>query len=305
MSLDQVTVFGGTGFLGRRIARAFVDLGHVVRVASRHLDPAGCRADPTGNRLQFIHGDVCNQDSVAAAVEGSAIVVNAISLYRETGSLSFRAIHVEAAARVARLAREAGAEKLFHISGIGADAASTSPYVRSRGEGEMAVRQAFPAATLIRPAVMFGENDALVVPLARILRRAPVFALFGRGATRLQPVHVGDVAAAVARATDAPRPIYEFGGPRVLSYRALIELICRALGRSPLLVPLPFAAWSSLAFLAERLPRAPITRDQVELMRHDNVASADQPGLANLVIAPTSLEETLPHILEPLSRPPR
>lgn len=296
MADRPIAVFGGTGFLGRRVVRRLLEAGLSVRVASRHPQQATALF-PAAPLLQSVAADIGDRDETATALQGAGGVVNAVSLYVQRGGATFRSVHVEAAGRLAQLAGEAGVERLVQISGIGADASSTSPYIRSRGEGEAAVLAAFPGASIIRPAVMFGEDDALIVPLARMLRRLPVFALFGGGETRLQPAWVEDVAAAVARAAEAPLPVSELAGPQVLSFRQLVEMICRAIGRRPLLMPLPFEAWQPLAWLAERLPEPPITRNQVELMRHDNIASGTAPGFAELGMAPRPLRELLPSIL--------
>jgi uncharacterized protein YbjT (DUF2867 family) len=223
-----------------------------------------------------------------------------VSLYVESGQQTFHSVCVTGAARVARLAREAGVKHLIHVSRIGSDAGSASSYIRSRRQGEKVVRDAFPAATLIRPSVMFGRGDAFVGPVARMLRRLPVFPLFGRGQTKLQPAHVEDVAEAIARAieTTPSRMCYELGGPRIYPYRSLLEVIARHLRRKPLLVPTPFGLWHALASVAEMLPQPPITRNQVELMQIDSVASPGAPGFADLRISPTSLEDVLPEIVE-------
>ncbi len=225
--------------------------------------------------------------------------MNAVSLYAESSQQTFHFVHVTGAARVARLAREAGVERFIHVSGIGSDAGSASPYIRSRGEGERLVREAFSATTLIRPSAMFGRGDAFVTPVARMLRRLPIFPLFGRGQTQLQPAHVEDAAEAIARAmqTTQSRMRYELGGPRVYTYRSLLEVIARHLGKKPLLVPMPFALWHSLAYVAEILPQPPITRNQVELMQTDSVASPGAPGFDDLRISSTSLEDALPEIV--------
>jgi NADH dehydrogenase len=185
------------------------------------------------------------------------------------------------------------------VSGIGSDAGSTSPYIRSRGKGEKAVREAFPATTLIRPSVMFGKGDAFLIPIGRMLRRLPIFPLFGRGQTLLQPAYVEDVADAIARVMqNAQSPMcYELGGPRVYTYRSLLEVIARHLGKKPLLVPTPYGVWHALASIAEMLPEAPITRNQIELMLLDNVASPGAPGFGDLRISSTSLEDVLPAIV--------
>lgn len=288
----MVAVFGGTGFLGRRVVKHLLDRGLSVRVATRHP------RDRRGPGVEHVAADVSDEASVAAAVTGCFGVVNAVSLYVEREGATFQSVHVEAAARVARVAAAAGAERLVHLSGIGADPCSASPYVASRGRGEHAVREGFPRASLIRPAVMVGPDDAFLVPLARLLRRLPVFPLFGTGETRLQPPLVEDVAQAVAGLfdRDAPAPLYELGGPQIYTYRELVELLRRRIGARTPLLPLPFALWHALAGVAERLPRPPITRDQVDLMRFDNVVSGHFPGFADLRILPRRLDEAMAEI---------
>lgn len=260
--MKRITVFGGTGFLGRRVVGKLLERGFIIRVASRH-------PEPSTERVETVGADIADEASVRSALAGGAGAVNAVSLYVEAGARSFQAIHVEAAGRLARLARAAGLESLVHISGIGADRASTSLYIRSRGQGEAAVRAEFPGATIMRPAVMFGTGDAFLSPLAGLLRRAPVFPLFGRGATRLQPAAADDVASAVATQSSRPTddPIFELGGPDVLSYREVIRNVAAGLRRNPLLLPVPFALWRAAARAAELLPEPPITRNQVELMQ--------------------------------------
>jgi len=293
----KVTVFGGTGFLGQRVVQRLLERDFSVRIAARH--PERIAALFPDVQLDAIPTDVNDDRSVAAAVAGVEGVVNAVSLYGESGPQTFHSVHVEAATRVARLAREAGVGRLIHVSGIGADAGSASPYIRSRGKGEKAVREAFSATTLIRPSVMFGRGDAFLIPIARMLRRLPVFPLFGRGQTQLQPAYVEDVADAIARVmqnTQSPM-CYELGGPRVYTYRSLLEVIARRLDRKPFLVPMPFGLWHALASVAEMMPEPPITRNQVELMQIDNVVSLDSPGFTELQISPRSLEDALPAIL--------
>src|SRR5262249_10367125 len=185
-----------------------------------------------------------------------------------------------AAGRVAAIASRARAEKLVHVSGIGANATSTSPYIRSRGEGEAAVLRAYPSATLIRPAVMFGPDDAFLVPLLSMLRRLPVFPLFGSGETRLQPAHVEDVAEAVARILQAPmaHTIYELAGPQVYTYRELLQTTAAQAGREPLLVPFPFPLWRGIGFVSQLLPPPPITPNQVDFLELGTVLPPANPG---------------------------
>ena len=203
MSERLVTVFGGTGFLGRRIVRHLLDAGFAVRIASRHPDRAAALFSGDDRGVEPVRADVNDDASVAAAVTGALAVVNAVSLYVERGKASFHSVHVEAAGRVASLASHAGSQRLVHVSGIGADARSTSRYIRSRGAGEAAVLRAFPSANLVRPAVMFGPGDVFIVPLLKLLRQLPAFPMFGNGETRLQPAYVENVGEAVAHVAGA------------------------------------------------------------------------------------------------------
>jgi uncharacterized protein YbjT (DUF2867 family) len=289
---SRVTVFGGTGFLGRRIVRHLHDAGLVARVASRHPDAVPSLFSREGSGIEAVHADVNDDGSVARAVAGAWAVVNTVSLYVERGKYTFHSVHVEAAERVAMLARQAGAETLVHISGIGANAGSASPYIRSRGEGEATVLDAFPSAKLVRPAVMFGPGDAFLTPLLAMLRRLPVFPMFGSGATRLQPVYVEDVAEAVVRILRAPAasPLYELAGPRVYAYQDLLRTIAASAGTRPFLVPFPFSLWHIIGYVAEALPSPPLTRNQVELMGQDSISEPDAPGFEALQISPQSIE---------------
>jgi uncharacterized protein YbjT (DUF2867 family) len=293
--MNRVTVFGGTGFVGRRVVRHLSGSAATVRIASRH--PA--RAE--GDNVEQIVADAHDERSVEAAVAGADGVVNAISLYVEHGGDTFHSVHVEAAARIARVALRAGTKRFVHLSGIGADAASPSPYIRNRGEGEAAVQAAFPGAVVVRPAVMFASDDAFLTTIVGLLRTLPAYPLFGDGRTRLQPVYVDDVAAAIAqvlRQTQKPYPIYELAGPRVYSYGELLRTIAHTAGLRPVLVRIPFAFWDALAGLAEILPHPPLTRNQVELMQIDTTASDSRPGFDQLGISPRSLEEELKAMLK-------
>ncbi|CAN7623586.1 complex I NDUFA9 subunit family protein [Phenylobacterium sp. LjRoot219] len=300
MDLPIVTVFGGTGFLGRRVVRRLSEHAFVVRVATRR--PARGRElfgldDP---HIESVAADVQDDQSVAAAVAGAYAAVNAVSLYVERGGTSFQGIHVAGARRVAVQARLAQVRRLAHVSGIGSNPASPSLYVRRRGEGELAVRNAFPAALIIRPAVMFGPDDAFLSIILRTLKVLPIYPMFGLGETRLQPADVEDVAEAIVRALQREElraVTFDCGGPSVYSYKELLTTIAAEAGRRTLLVPLPFAAWRTLAWLCERLPNPPITTNQVDLMRFDNVASGHAPGFAELGITPHPLEGVLPGMI--------
>jgi NADH dehydrogenase len=293
-----VTVFGGTGFLGRRVVRQLRRRGFGVRVASRHVD----RSQPLFDDLQLrlIKADVHDERSVADALAGAYGAVNVVSLYLEHGRETFHSVHVESAQRVAIQAQRAGVERLIHVSGIGADSRSQSLYIRKRGEGELAVRAAFADALIIRPVVMFGPDDALLTTLIKLLKRLPIYPLFGRGRTRLQPAYVEDVAEAVAMALQPTlaRPItFECGGPHVYSYEELLRVVAHEADVRPILIQIPFAAWRALAWIAEALPSPPITRNQVDLMQVDNISSRQMPGFADLGISPHSIEEILQEML--------
>src|ERR1700720_1621274 len=191
--MSCATVFGGTGFVGRRVVRHLRESGTKVRIVSRH------RALGKYDGIEQIAADARDQRSVEAAVAGADGVVNAISLYVEHGSDTFHSVHMETAAKIARAARQAGISRFVHVSGIGANTASPSPYIRSRGEGEAAVQTAFPGAVIVRPAVMFAPDDAFLATILRLLRSLPAYPIFGAGRTRLQPVYADDVAAAIAQ----------------------------------------------------------------------------------------------------------
>jgi uncharacterized protein YbjT (DUF2867 family) len=296
MSRGVVTVFGGTGFLGRRVVRRLRQHGFSVRAASRH---AGRSRELFGSddlQLQSVETDIHDEGAVAAALAGVHGAVNAVSLYVERGRATFDAVHVDAAERIAGQARRAGVERLAHVSGMGANPASPSLYIRKRGEGELAVKAAFPHVIIIRPAVMFGPDDAFLTTVLGLLRRLPVYPMFGRGRTRLQPAYVDDVAEAIARALERS-PVraatFECGGPRVYTYEEFLRAVARQAGIKPVLIPFPFAAWHALARIAELLPSPPLTRNQVELMQIDTASSPGMPGFGELGIVPRSVEDIL------------
>ncbi|MFG6179549.1 complex I NDUFA9 subunit family protein [Halomonas sp. THAF12] len=297
MTERPVTVFGGTGFLGATLVRELVEAGRPVRLVARR--PASPDWAEPGDPLEIVAADIRCDDQVAAALEGAGAVVNAVSLYVETRDLSFEAIHVEGAERLARLAREAGVSRLAQLSGIGTSPRSPSPYVRARARGEAAVLEAMPKAIIVRPSVLYGSQDAFLTALAR-LTRLPAIPLFGHGQTRLQPVHVVDVARALVHLTggDAPRRrLFELGGDDVLRYREILALVMSHLHRERPLVPVPFLAWRTLALLASAWPDPPLTRDQVILMQHDNVVGDGVGTFTDLEIRPRSLREALPACL--------
>ena len=295
-----ITVFGGTGFLGRRIVRHLRRCGFAIRIASRHPDRAERLFALDDPKLQSVEANIHDEGSVAEAVAGAYAVVNAVSLYIEQGRETFHSVHVESAQRLAAQARKAEVKRFAHVSGIGADATSPSLYIRKRGEGELAVRAAFADSTLVRPAVMFGPDDAFLTTIVKLLSRLPSYPMFGRGLTKLQPAYVEDVAEAIVRAlqrTNVHAATFEFGGPRVYSYEELLRTVALEASLKSSLIPIPFAGWQVLAWFAEMLPRPLITRNQVELMQVDTVASPEMPGFKELGITPVAVEEILQEIL--------
>ncbi len=303
IATKRVTVFGGSGFLGRRIVKHLAAAGFDVRVAVRHPERAASLEQlGRDGQIELVRADVWDEASVTPAVQQSAAVINCVGHYVEKGGASFDAVHGQGAENVARQARRAGAGRLIHISGLGADPASSSRYVRARGTGEALVREAFDGVTILRPSVIFGPEDSFFNTLAKIARQAPFIPLFGAGLTRLQPVFVGDVAEACLRALADPSTagkLYELGGPRIYTYRALLELTLDRVEKRRLLVPVPFFIWDSLAALLAYLANPPLTRDQVILMKRDNVVGGRALTLDDLGIRPTPVEEILPSYIGP------
>ncbi len=243
-----------------------------------------------------VRADLRDDRAVASALSGARAAVNAVGLYHPRAGYSFHAIHVEGAARLASAARAQDLESLVHISGIGADPSSPSPYVAARGLGEAAVREAFPTAVILRPSAIFAAQGSFLDGMIKALAAVPVFPLFGRGETRLQPVYRDDVAEAVVRVLNQPGdrpPHYELGGPQVLTYRELVRTLSAHLSRRPMLLPIPFALWSILALVSAPLPRPPLTEGMVTLMRRDNVADPGSPGLQELGVDPIDLSVVL------------
>jgi len=287
-------VFGGTGFLGRAISRQLAGRGAAVRVAAREPDAIELPAP-----VERVPADLRDERAVAAALARADAVINAVSLYVERGELDFATIHVEGAARLARLAREAGVARLVHVSGIGVDPDSPSRYVRARADGERRVREAFPDATILRPSVLFGAGDSFLATLDGVTR-LPVIPLFGDGATRLQPAWVEDVAAAVVAAAHEPSAageVFELGGRDILRYREIIEAVLEHRGRRRLLMPVPWTAWRAIARIGRLLPRPPVTHDQLVLMQADNVVAEGARTFRDLGIEANGLRARLSECL--------
>ena len=319
-----VTIFGGTGFLGRHIVQRLAQEGWGIRVATRRPELAGFLR-PCGGVGQVVpvQANVRNEESVRRAVAGADAVINLTGILYERGRQNFYAVHVASADRIARAAAAAGASHLLHVSAIGADAASPSDYARSKAAGEAAVSEAFPNATIFRPSLVFGPEDDFFNRFASMVRLVPALPLFfdgmpklkldglfltpefGAGTTRFQPVFVGDIAEAAQRALDggtAQGRTYELGGPTVYSYAELMALVARETGRRALSVPVPFFAAAMMAKCLQFAPAPPLTPDQVKLLRIDNVVAPDASGLADLGVDATAAELILPTYLRDYRR---
>jgi NADH dehydrogenase len=304
--MSTVVVFGGGGFLGRRLVDRLTAEGVTVRVAVRRPDQARFALRSIGfDRVMVVPADVRDRASVAAAVAGADVAVNAVATYVEQSGVTFEAVHVRGAENVAREAAAAGVARLVLVSGIGADPDSSSPYIRARGSGERVVRQVFPGATIVRPGAMFGPGDALFSTLAELARLLPVLPLIGGGHTRLQPVFVEDVAEAIASLLSDPGTVgltYELAGPGVYTLRELVSMTLRLMRKRRLLIPVPFAVAKVQARMFELLPSPPLTTGQVDLLKEDNVASGSLPGFQELKIQPKTVEEVVPTYIGPLAR---
>lgn len=295
---DQATVavFGGSGFLGRHLAPWLAEHGWTVRVTAR--SPRQGVSSAAGSCIVPILADLRDEEQVRHTVEGVAAVINLVGIPRECGQ-SFAAIHVEGAARVARLAAAAGAMRLLHVSalGIAEDAPATAD--RTKAEGEAAVRDAFPAATLVRPSLVYGRDDHFFRRFAALAATSPVLPVIGGGRTRFQPMHVEDAVRAMHAFLERPATAgttLALVGPEIFTFRELLARMLEVLGRRRLILPLPFALAETLAAGLERLPDPPLTREEVRLLRTDKVAG-DLPTAAHLGIAARTLREGLPDAL--------
>lgn len=298
----RVVVFGGSGFIGRHIVARLARRGARIVVPSRHPAELG-DLKPAGEVGQIIPVavDIHDDASVAAAVTGADIVINLIGILAPSRGNGFDAVQHQAAARIAQAARAVGARQFVQMSALGADATSAADYARSKAEGEAAVRAAFPGAVVLRPSIVFGPGDGFFHRFGQMARLLPLLPLIGGGHTRFQPVYVGDVADAVLAVLDNPQAAgltYELGGPRTYSFRDLLDYIRRQVGvPHRCLMPIPFPLAMVQAAFMELLPGKPLTRDQVRLLRRDNVVSGTLPGLADLGITPKAVELVVPTYL--------
>ena len=299
-------VLGGSGFIGRYVVQRLAARGDVIAVGCRRAEGAKFLM-PQGNvgQIAALNLEIGDEEVLPAFLAGNEALVNCVGILRESGPQRFDRVHHTGPARLARLAREAGIERFVHISAIGADSRSPSAYARTKAAGEAAVRDAFPTVTILRPSVVFGPEDQFFNRFAAMAMISPVLPLIGGGETRFQPVYVGDVADAVVKCLDDPATAgrtYELGGPKIYSFRELIELLLAEICRKRLLLDLPFGLAAFQARLMSLLPNPPLTPDQVELLKRDNVVSSGAMSMAALGITPTAVEGVLPTYLDRFRR---
>ncbi|MFJ6022989.1 complex I NDUFA9 subunit family protein [Brevundimonas sp. NPDC092305] len=293
-----VTVFGGSGFVGGQVVRALARKGWRVRIACRRPDRAWkLQTSGAVGQIQAVRCDATRDEDVANALTGADAAVNLIGILYESGSRTFNAMHVEASRRIAEAVAARGLDRLVQVSAIGANPEGDSDYARTKAAAEMAVREVKPDAVVVRPSVVFGAGDDFLNKFAKMAQLAPALPLIGGGQTKFQPVYVGDVAEAIARAVTLPEAsgrTFELGGPAVMTFEDILKLVLRETLRTRGLVPLPWFAAKAIGGLAQLTAlvgiKPVLTRDQVISLQTDNVASPEAEGLAALGIEPTGVE---------------
>ena len=306
MRYRRTAVLGGSGFIGRYVVKRLAARGQVIAVGCRNAERAKF-LKPMGDVGQVVPLNVAIGDEVVlpAFLAGNEALVNCVGILRESGSQTFELVHHVGPARLARLARDAGIERFVHISAIGADSRSPSAYARTKAAGDAAVRDAFPTVTILRPSIVFGPEDRFFNRFAAMAMVSPVLPLIGGGQTRFQPVYVGDVGDAVVKCLEDPVAAgrtYELGGPKIYTFRELLELLLSEIHRKRWLVDVPFGVAALQARLMSVLPNPPLTPDQVELLKRDVVVSSGAMTLASLGLTPTAAEAILPTYLDRFRR---
>lgn len=303
---EMITVFGGSGFVGRYVVRALARRGYRVRVATRRPHLAGdLKVMGVVGQIQLVQANVRVESSVDRAVEGADAVINLVGVLSESGRQTFTRLHTAGAKAVAAAANRAGVARLIHVSAIGADAGSDSRYARSKAEGEAAVAKAFKGATIMRPSIIFGAEDGFFNRFAAMARFVPALPLIGGGKTKFQPVFVGDVAEAIANAIASPNTmgqVYELGGPKVYTFKDLMSYLLDTVDRQRFLVPVPYPVATVMGMGGEMFGALPfaepfLTRDQVRQLKTDNVVHPRARGLEDLGVRPETVESIVPAYL--------
>lgn len=302
MSHDTIAIFGGTGFLGRYVVKRLADEGFRLRVFSRkpqlahHLKPLG-----TVGQITLEYADITKPETYESKLKGIYGVVNLVGILYESGRQRFASVHAQGAERAAQAATKAGAKRFVQVSALGVDKADRSKYARTKFAGEKAVLEAFPDATILRPSVLFGIEDDFFNQFARMSRFSPALPLISCGKTKFQPVYVDDVAKAVTKAItteDTCGNIYELGGTQVKSFKEILEYMLEKLGKDRWLVPIPGGLAKVMGSFAQMMPGAPLTVDQVKLLKYDNVVDEEALSFADLGIEPTSMDCIVPEYLQ-------
>ncbi len=300
-----VTVIGGSGFVGRQLVRALAKRGYRIRVACRRPDLA-LQVMPSGTpgQIALVQANIRYPQSLVAVCEGAYAVVNLVGVLNSSGAQTFDAVHAFGAQACAHAARQAGAEVFVQMSALGADSNSASAYAVSKAEGERRAISEFPSTQIVRPSIIFGSEDNFFNQFGGMARFSPVLPLIGGGTTTFQPVFVGDVADAIATLIDrgaAPPRVYDLGGTEKISFRGILEYVLHVTQRKRLFVPLPWPVAKTIANITGFLPKAPLTSDQVALLRNDNVVSdaavADKRTLEGLGVKPNSFRTIVPGYL--------
>jgi uncharacterized protein YbjT (DUF2867 family) len=301
---NLVTVFGGSGFIGSQAVRQLAKAGWRIRVAVRQPNLAyAMRLHGDVGQIDVVQANIRNAASVRRALEGATASLNLVSTLYEHGRQGFQALNVMGARTIAEASRAEGVTRVVQMSALGADLNSPAKYAHTKAAGEVAVREIYPDAVVVRPSVVFGPDDHFFNRFAAMATVSPVLPLIGGGRTRFQPVYVGDVGRALTYAVtmqEAAGATYELGGPAVFTFRELMEILLKEIGRRRILLPVPFAVAGALGVLgdvAAALIPPPITSDQVTLLREDNVVSGKYPGLPEIGVTPTTLEAILPTYL--------
>jgi uncharacterized protein YbjT (DUF2867 family) len=306
MRSGRTAVLGGSGFIGRYVVKRLAARGDVIAVGCRNAEQAKF-LKPLGDVGQIVPLNVAIGDEtlLPAFLAGNDTLINCVGILQEKGAQTFDLVHHIGPARLARFAREAGVERFVHFSAIGADSRSSSAYARTKAAGEQVVRDAFPTVTILRPSVVFGPEDQFFNRFATIAMFSPVLPLIGGGETRFQPVYVGDVADAVVKCLEDSATagrLYELGGPKIYTLREVLELLLSEIRRRRWFMDVPFGLATAQSRLMSILPNPPLTPDQVELLKRDNIVSSGAMTLASLGISPTVAEVIVPTYLDRFRR---